>query len=131
MSRYFVDIKEKAQLDLAKLKKDEPKFYAKALKLIGELYEHPCTGTGKPKQLSADRAGRCTTVSEAAAAGLASSSTIIIQPTWLSSACWPDSFTLHNRNASCNIYNIYNICNISTFAISELLALGVWVEKKY
>ena len=27
MSRYFVDIKEKAQLDLAKLKKDEPKFY--------------------------------------------------------------------------------------------------------
>ena len=58
MSRYFVDIKEKAQLDLAKLKKDEPKFYAKALKLIGELYEHPRTGTGKPKQLSADRAGQ-------------------------------------------------------------------------
>ena len=58
MSRYFVDIKEKAQLDLAKLKKDEPKFYEKALKLIGELYEHPRTGTGKPKQLSADRAGQ-------------------------------------------------------------------------
>ena len=58
MSRYFVDITEKAQLDLAKLKKDEPKFYAKALKLIGELYEHPRTGTGKPKQLSADRAGQ-------------------------------------------------------------------------
>lgn len=58
MSRYFVDIKEKAQLDLAKLKKDEPKFYAKALKLIGELYEHPRTGTGHPKQLSADRAGQ-------------------------------------------------------------------------
>lgn len=31
MSRYFVEIKEKAQLDLAKLKKEEPKFYAKAL----------------------------------------------------------------------------------------------------
>lgn len=58
MSRYFVDIKEKAQLDLAKLKKNEPKFYDKALKLIGELYEHPRTGTGKPKQLSADRAGQ-------------------------------------------------------------------------
>ncbi len=58
MSRYFVDIKEKAQFDLAKLKKDEPKLYAKALKLIGELYEHPRTGTGKPKQLSADRAGQ-------------------------------------------------------------------------
>lgn len=58
MSRYFVDIKEKAQLDLAKLKKDEPKCYAKALKLIAELYEHPRTGTGHPKQLSADRAGQ-------------------------------------------------------------------------
>ena len=58
MSRYFVDIKEKAQLELARLKKDEPKFYAKALKLISELYEHPRTGTGKPKQLSADRAGQ-------------------------------------------------------------------------
>ena len=57
MSRYFVDIKEKAQLDLAKLKKDEPKFYERALKLIGELYVHPRTGTGKPKQLSGDRAG--------------------------------------------------------------------------
>ena len=58
MSRYFVDIKERAQLDLARLKKDEPKSYAKALKLIAELYEHPRTGTGKPKQLSADRAGQ-------------------------------------------------------------------------
>ena len=58
MSRYFVDITEKAQLDLAKLKKDEPKFYVKALKLIAELYEHPRTGTGHPKQLSADRAGQ-------------------------------------------------------------------------
>ncbi|MCR5158052.1 MAG: Txe/YoeB family addiction module toxin [Prevotella sp.] len=58
MSRYFVDIKEKAQQDLVKLKKDEPKYYVKALKLIGELYEHPRTGTGKPKQLSADRAGQ-------------------------------------------------------------------------
>ena len=58
MSRFFVDIKEKALLDLAKLKKDEPQFYKKALKLIDELYEHPRTGTGKPKQLSADRAGQ-------------------------------------------------------------------------
>ena len=48
MSRYFVDIKEKAQLDLAKLKKDEPKFYAKALKLIGELYEHPVLALASP-----------------------------------------------------------------------------------
>ena len=48
MSCYFVDIKEKAQLDLAKLKKDEPKLYSKALKLIGELYEHPSQVLANP-----------------------------------------------------------------------------------
>lgn len=58
MSRYHVDIKEKAQYDLKRLLKDEPKSYEKALKLIAELYEHPKTGTGKPKQLSGDRAGQ-------------------------------------------------------------------------
>lgn len=47
MSRYFVDIKEKAQSDLKKLSKDEPKLYGKALKLIAELYEHPRTGHRK------------------------------------------------------------------------------------
>lgn len=57
MSRYHVEIKEKAQHDLGKLLKDEPKSYQKALKLIGELYEHPKTGTGKPEPLSGDRAG--------------------------------------------------------------------------
>lgn len=57
MSLFFVEIKEKAQFDLAKLAKDEPKAYQKAIKLIGELYEHPRTGTGKPKPLSGDRAG--------------------------------------------------------------------------
>ena len=51
MSRYFVDITEKAQLDLNKLAKDEPKAYKKALKLIAELYEHPTTGTGHPEPL--------------------------------------------------------------------------------
>lgn len=51
MSRYFVDITEKAQLDLNKLAKDVPKAYKKALKLIAELYEHPITGTGHPEPL--------------------------------------------------------------------------------
>ena len=51
MRRYFVDIKEKAQFDLDKLAKNEPKAYKKALKLIAELYEHPTTGTGHPKPL--------------------------------------------------------------------------------
>ena len=36
------------------------------------------------------RCWRCTAVSEAAAAGSASSSIIIIRPTWHSSDCWPE-----------------------------------------
>lgn len=49
MSAYTVDIKEKAQYDLSKLLKDEPQAYRKAMKLIAELYDHPRTGTGKPR----------------------------------------------------------------------------------
>jgi toxin YoeB len=49
--RYNVDVKEKALLDLKKLKFHEPKAYNKALKLIAELYEHPTTGTGHPEPL--------------------------------------------------------------------------------
>ena len=58
MSRFFVDVKERAQSDLKRLKDDEPKAYVKALKLISELYEHPRTGTGKPEPLSGDRSGQ-------------------------------------------------------------------------
>lgn len=58
MSRYSVDVKDRAQADLKRLKDDEPNAYQKALKLIGELYDHPRTGTGKPEPLSGDRAGQ-------------------------------------------------------------------------
>ena len=58
MSRYSVDVKDRAQADLKHLKDDEPNAYQKALKLIGELYDHPRTGTGKPEPLSGDRAGQ-------------------------------------------------------------------------
>jgi toxin YoeB len=54
MSKYRVDIKEQAQLDLQRLLHNEPKAYQKALALIGELYEHPLTGTGKSEPLSGD-----------------------------------------------------------------------------
>lgn len=56
--RYEIIYAPKAELGLLRLLKDEPKLYQKALKLIAELYEHPRTGTGKPKQLSGDRAGQ-------------------------------------------------------------------------
>lgn len=44
--------------DMAKLKRQEPTAFKKAVKLIDELYEHPKTGTGKPEPLSGDRAGQ-------------------------------------------------------------------------
>ena len=50
MSRYFVDISEKAQADLSKLVKHEPKLYRKALKLIAELYELPFKAQNIPNR---------------------------------------------------------------------------------
>ncbi len=44
--------------DMAKLKRQEPTAFKKAIKLIDELYEHPKTGTGKPEPLSGDRVGQ-------------------------------------------------------------------------
>jgi len=38
------------------LARNEPKAFLKATALIEELKLHPRTGTGKPKQLSGDRA---------------------------------------------------------------------------
>lgn len=58
MNPYNVIVKEKAQLDLKKLFRSEPNAYRKALRLIGELYDYPRTGTGKPEPLSGDRAGQ-------------------------------------------------------------------------
>lgn len=55
---YSVLLSPDALRDLAKLKKNEPKAYTKALDLLDELREHPKTGTGKPEPLSGDRAGQ-------------------------------------------------------------------------
>ena len=49
--RYNVQIKDQAVDDLKFLLRNEPKAYTKALKLIGELYDHPSTGTGHPEPL--------------------------------------------------------------------------------
>ena len=56
--KYKVELKETAQVDLVKLLHSEPRAYAKALALIGELYEHPKTGTGKPEPLKGKPEGR-------------------------------------------------------------------------
>lgn len=44
---YNVIVAPRAEKDLKRLLENEPKAYAKALSLIGELYEHPRTGTRK------------------------------------------------------------------------------------
>jgi toxin YoeB len=46
MSQYKVIIKEEAQADLKNLLRYEPKAYKKAIRFIGELYDHPKTGLG-------------------------------------------------------------------------------------
>ena len=48
---YKVKISREADEDLKRLQRHEPKVYAKAIKFIGELYEHPKTGLGHPEPL--------------------------------------------------------------------------------
>ena len=55
---YRIDYRDSALDDLGLLKRNEPKCYKKALRLIGELMEHPHTGTGHPEQLSGDLTGK-------------------------------------------------------------------------
>lgn len=54
---YDVRFLKGAVEDIAKLKRQEPSAYKKAIKLIDELYEHPKTGTGKPEPLRGDKVG--------------------------------------------------------------------------
>ena len=55
---YRVEIKERAQDDLYRLAKNEPKAFDKVQRLIKELEEHPTTGTGHPEPLRGDHAGQ-------------------------------------------------------------------------
>ena len=53
---YEVRYQKDALDDLAKLKRQEPVAFNKAVKLIDELYEHP--RRGKPEPLRGDKAGQ-------------------------------------------------------------------------
>ena len=55
---YTIEFEPKAEKGLEKLKRSEPSAFKKAVKLLGELAEHPRTGTGHPEPLSGDRAGQ-------------------------------------------------------------------------
>lgn len=54
---YRIQLTEKAENGLAKLKKSEPGALKKANKLLLELMDHPKTGTGKPEQLTGNLTG--------------------------------------------------------------------------
>ena len=55
---YIIEFTPLATKDVLKLQRSQQQAYIKLKKLIGELKEHPKTGTGKPKQLSGDRSGQ-------------------------------------------------------------------------
>lgn len=55
---YKVIITPEAASDLERLSYSEPKAYAKANRFIGELREHPKTGTGHPEPLKGKPEGR-------------------------------------------------------------------------
>lgn len=58
MIMYAITYSERAEEDLRRLKKDEPKLFLKAVVLLNELVEHPKTGTGHPEPLKGQPQGR-------------------------------------------------------------------------
>ena len=52
---YSLDVSVLAREGLAKLKKSEPKAFAKASELLSELIKHPRTGAGKPEYCKYER----------------------------------------------------------------------------
>ena len=55
---YRIKFSDKSKIDLAKLKKSEPKALKKAVSLLKELRQHPKTGTGKLEKLKGNRANQ-------------------------------------------------------------------------
>jgi toxin YoeB len=55
---YRITYSVKAEEDLQKLKRSEPRLFQKALVLLSELIEHPKTGTGHPEPLKGKPEGR-------------------------------------------------------------------------
>ena len=55
---YSIDFTTEALQGLAKLERSEPKVFAKAVRFIEELKEHPKTGLGHPEPLKGLPEGR-------------------------------------------------------------------------
>ena len=52
---YKINFTSNAQKVLIKYKKSNPNAFKKLLRLMSELEEHPCTGTGHPEPLKSGR----------------------------------------------------------------------------
>jgi len=48
---YTIEISDSADIDLRHLKENDPKAFAKAVRFINELADHPRSGTGHPERL--------------------------------------------------------------------------------
>lgn len=48
---YKLDLPDYVKADIAQFKKSEPQAYRKVIRLLGEIQDHPRTGTGKPERL--------------------------------------------------------------------------------
>jgi toxin YoeB len=55
---YTITYAPEAKEGLAKLKRSEPAAFAKAVRLLNEIVEHPMTGTGHPEPLKGKPANR-------------------------------------------------------------------------
>ena len=54
---YKIKFLDNVSRDALRLKQEEPKSFAKLMKMVDELKEHPMTGTGKPEYLKHDKRG--------------------------------------------------------------------------
>ena len=48
---YRIDFAKEALKQVLLLRKSDPRLYKKFEKIVVELLEHPCTGTGKPEEM--------------------------------------------------------------------------------
>lgn len=57
MKEYSLTLSERADQDLAKLYKSEPKAYDKAIRLLDQIIRTPYEGLGKPEALKGNLSG--------------------------------------------------------------------------
>lgn len=57
LAMYSLEFTSAASQDVERLRRSEPQAYAKLIRLLAELIEHPDCGTGKPERLKGNLSG--------------------------------------------------------------------------